>query len=334
MPGYHISAYIPVAYLSWVIGRAVSWQTHCIALVAGITMDNQLVVDLFSKTIRAAELLHLDQPFADPLRALRQQLPPMQIGQYGQVQEWLQDEASPRSQHRRISHLYGLYPSAQISPYRTPELFEAARTTLTERGDVSTGWSMGWQVNFWARMQDGNHAYQLLTEQLRPRASQPGGVSEGGGTYPNLLDAHPPFEIDGNFCCTAGLAELFVQSHDGTLDLLPALPDAWPTGEVTGLVARGGYVVDLAWANGQLTRARLVSRLGGACRVRVRRQLAAKGGPQLRPAEGENPNPFYQTFAGKAPLVSSKTTARRPTLAPSWVYDFPTKAGQAYQLRA
>lgn len=297
-------------------------------------MDNQLVFDLFSKTIRAAELLHLDQPFADTLRALRQQLPPMQIGQYGQVQEWLQDEDNPRDQHRHISHLYGLYPSTQISPYRTPELFEAARTTLTERGDVSTGWSMGWKVNFWARMQDGNHAYKLLTEQLRPRTSQPGGVSEGGGTYPNLLDAHPPFQIDGNFGCTAGLAELFVQSHDGTLDLLPALPDAWPTGEVTGLVARGGYVVDLAWTHGQLTRARIVSRLGGPCRVRVHRPVAAKGGPPLRPAEGENPNSFYQTFVGKAPLVSAKTTARRPTLAPSWVYDFPTKAGQAYQLRA
>ncbi|WP_240735180.1 glycoside hydrolase N-terminal domain-containing protein [Hymenobacter sp. UV11] len=309
-------------------------QGKDIALVAGTTMDNQLVFDLFSKTIRAAELLHLDQPFADTLRALRQQLPPMQIGQYGQVQEWLQDEDNPRDQHRHISHLYGLYPSAQISPYRTPELFEAARTTLTERGDVSTGWSMGWKVNFWARMQDGNHAYKLLTEQLRPRASQPSDVSEGGGTYPNLLDAHPPFQIDGNFGCTAGLAELFVQSHDGTLDLLPALPDAWPTGEVTGLVARGGYVVDLAWVHGQLTRARIVSPLGGPCRVRVHHQVAAKGGPKLRPAEGENPNPFYQTLPVKAPLVSSKTTARRPTLAPSWVYDFPTKAGQAYQLRA
>ncbi|MDF7814911.1 glycoside hydrolase family 95 protein [Hymenobacter sp. YC55] len=308
-------------------------QSKQIALVAGTTMDNQLVFDLFSKTIRAAELLQLDKPFADSLRTLRERLPPMQIGQYGQVQEWLQDVDNPKDQHRHISHLYGLYPSGQISPYRTPALFEAARVTLTQRGDVSTGWSMGWKVNFWARMQDGNHAYKLLTEQLRLRSSQPGGVSEGGGTYPNLLDAHPPFQIDGNFGCTAGLAELFVQSYDGTLDLLPALPDAWPTGEVTGLVARGGYVVDLAWNKGKVTRVRITSRLGGNCRVRVHSAVAAASGLKLREAQGENPNPFYQTLPVKAPLVSSKTTAKQPTLAPSFVYDFPTQAGQTYSLK-
>jgi alpha-L-fucosidase 2 len=305
-----------------------------VAIVAGTTMDNQLVFDLFSKTIRAAELLHLDQPFADTLRALRERLPPMQIGQYGQVQEWLQDVDNPRDQHRHISHLYGLYPGGQISPYRTPALFEAARVTLTQRGDASTGWSMGWKVNFWARMQDGNHAYKLLTEQLRLRSGQPGGVGEGGGTYPNLLDAHPPFQIDGNFGCTAGLAELLVQSHDGTLDLLPALPAAWPTGAVTGLVARGGYVVDLAWNQGQLTRVRILSRLGGNCRVRVHSPVAATGRAKLRAAQGDNPNPFYQTFAGKPPLVSDKTTPKQPALAPSLVYDLPTEAGQAYELRA
>ncbi|TGE06184.1 glycoside hydrolase family 95 protein [Hymenobacter fodinae] len=311
-----------------------SLQGKQIALVTGTTMDNQLVFDLFSKTIRAAELLQLDKPFADSLRTLRERLPPMQIGQYGQVQEWLQDVDNPKDQHRHISHLYGLYPSGQISPYRTPELFEAARVTLTQRGDVSTGWSMGWKVNFWARMQDGNHAYKLLTEQLRLRSSQPGGVSEGGGTYPNLLDAHPPFQIDGNFGCTAGLAELFVQSYDGTLDLLPALPDAWPTGEVTGLVARGGYVVDLAWDKGKVTRVRITSKLGGNCRVRVHSPIKATGGTKLAQAQGENPNPFYQTLAVKPPLVSSKTTAKQPTLAPSFVYDFPTEPGKTYSLKA
>jgi alpha-L-fucosidase 2 len=309
-------------------------QGKQIALVAGTTMDNQLVFDLFSKTIRAAELLQLDKPFADSLRAMRERLPPMQIGQYGQLQEWLQDVDNPQDKHRHISHLYGLYPSGQLSPYRTPALFEAARTTLIQRGDVSTGWSMGWKVNFWARMQDGNHAYKLLTEQLRLRSSQPGGVSEGGGTYPNLLDAHPPFQIDGNFGCTAGLAELFVQSYDGTLDLLPALPDAWPTGEVTGLVARGGYVVDLAWDKGKVTRVRITSRLGGNCRVRVHSAVAAASGLKLQEAQGDNPNPFYQTLPVKSPLVSTKTTPKQPTLAASFVYDFPTEAGQTYFLKA
>jgi alpha-L-fucosidase 2 len=308
-------------------------QGKNIAIVAGTTMDNQLVFDLFSKTIRAAELLGTDRGFADTLRTLRERLPPMQIGQYGQVQEWLQDVDNPKDQHRHISHLYGLFPSGQISPYRTPELFEAARTTLTQRGDVSTGWSMGWKVNFWARMQDGNHAYKLLTEQLRLRAGAGGNSGEGGGTYPNLLDAHPPFQIDGNFGCTAGLAELFVQSYDGTLDLLPALPDAWPTGEITGLVARGGYVVDLAWDHGSITRVRITSRLGGNCRVRVHRPVVAAGGPKLQVAQGENPNPFYQTLPVKTPLVSAKTVARQPTIAQSWVYDLPTEAGKTYVLR-
>ncbi|RZK62976.1 MAG: glycoside hydrolase family 95 protein [Hymenobacter sp.] len=307
-----------------------------IAIVAGTTMDNQLVFDLFSKTIRAAELLGTDQPFADSLRALREQLPPMQIGQYGQLQEWLQDHDDPTSTHRHISHLYGLFPSGQISPRRTPALFEAARVTLAERGDVSTGWSMGWKVNFWARMLDGNHAYKLLTNQLRllPGTTENMSEATGGGTYPNLLDAHPPFQIDGNFGCTAGLAELFVQSYDGAIDILPALPDAWPTGEVTGLVARGGYVVDLAWAAGKVTRLRITSRLGGTCRVRVLSPLKAAGGPPLAPAQGDNPNPFYQVLPVKSPLGAASALAKKPVLAPAFVYDFPTEAGKAYTLRA
>ena len=303
-----------------------------ITTVAGATMDNQLVFDLFSKTIRAAELLGTDQPFADTLRALRAQLPPMQIGRHGQLQEWLQDHDDPTDTHRHISQLYGLYPSGQLSPRRTPALFEAARVTLAERGDVSTGWSMGWKVNFWARMLDGDHAYKLLTNQLRPLPGP--GEPPGGGTYPNLLDAHPPFQIDGNFGCTAGLAELLMQSYDGVLDILPALPAAWPAGEVTGLVARGGYVVDLAWANGQLTRLRITSRLGGTCRVRVHGPVKAAGGAPLTVATGDNPNPFYQTPAIKSPLGSASALAQKPTLAPAFVYDLPTEASQVYTLRA
>jgi alpha-L-fucosidase 2 len=305
-----------------------------IAIVAGTTMDNQLVFDLFSKTIRAAELLSQDKSFADTLRAMRERLPPMQIGQHGQLQEWLQDKDSPTSTHRHISHLYGLFPSGQISPYRTPELFEAARVTLTQRGDVSTGWSMGWKVNFWARMLDGNHAYKLLTNQLRllPGTVEKVSEADGGGTYPNLLDAHPPFQIDGNFGCTAGLAELFVQSYDGAIDILPALPDAWPTGEVKWLVARGGYVVDVAWDNGHVTRLRITSRLGGICRVRVHSPVKATGKTKLASVNGDNPNPFFQPLPVKAPLLSAKATAGKPALAASFVYDIATQAGKSYTL--
>ena len=307
-----------------------------ISIVAGTTMDNQLVFDLFSKTIRAAELLGTDKSFADSLRTLRERLAPMQIGQYGQLQEWLQDKDSPTSTHRHISHLYGLFPSGQISPYRTPELFEAARVTLTQRGDVSTGWSMGWKVNFWARMQDGNHAYKLLTNQLRLLPGTVVSTSEvnGGGTYPNLLDAHPPFQIDGNFGCTAGLAELFVQSYDGAIDILPALPDAWPTGEVKGLIARGGYLVDVAWDQGKITNVQVTSRLGGNCRVRVHSPVKALGSTTLAAVQGDNPNPFYQPLPVKAPLISPKATAKKPTLAPSFVYDLATEAGKTYTLQA
>ncbi|WP_022824555.1 glycoside hydrolase family 95 protein [Hymenobacter norwichensis] len=306
-----------------------------VGITAGTTMDNQLVFDVFSNALRAAAILNTDQAFADTLSTMIKRLPPMQIGQHGQLQEWLQDWDNPKSTHRHISHLYGLFPSGQISPYRTPELFEAARVTLTQRGDISTGWSMGWKVNFWARMLDGNHAYKLLSNQLRLISGDVVKVNEatGGGTYPNLLDAHPPFQIDGNFGCTAGLAELFMQSYDGVIDLLPALPDAWPTGEVKGLVARGGYVVDLAWDKGKVTRVQITSRLGGNCRVRVHSPLKVAGN-SLTVAQGENSNPFYQVMPVKLPLVSEKSNARKPTLPPSFVYDLPTQAGKVYALRA
>lgn len=297
-----------------------------ITITAGATMDNQLVFDLFSKTLQAAQILNTDKEFQEHLIKLLPRIPPMQVGRHGQLQEWLQDWDDPEDKHRHVSHLYGLYPGNQISPYRTPQLFEAARTSLIHRGDPSTGWSMGWKVNLWARLLDGNHAYKLLTNQLQLVTERDG----PGGTYPNMLDAHPPFQIDGNFGCTAGIAEMLVQSHDGSLHLLPALPDKWPDGSVKGLKVRGGYEVAISWKNGKINQLAIKSEIGGNCRIRVYNPIKSEGSVKLEKAGGNNPNSFFQVPEVKDPIISPKADLKGVELRESYLYDFPTQAGKTY----
>ena len=304
-------------------------------VTAGCTMDNQIAFDVLTAALQSARILGVDTDRQQAYRAAADSLPPMQIGRYGQLQEWLADADDPHNEHRHISHLYGLYPSNQISPFTHPDLFSAAATTLTQRGDMATGWSLGWKTNFWARMLDGNHAFRIISNMLHllPVSGNEGKTArEDGRTYPNLFDAHPPFQIDGNFGVTAGIAEMLLQSHDGAVHLLPALPDAWSEGAVAGLCARGGFEVEEHWSGGRLTQATILSRRGGVLRLRSYVPLKGKG---LRKASGQCPNPLYAPAAVKAPLravtVSEGVTAAVPTV---YEYDVDTQAGQRYTVKA
>jgi len=247
-----------------------------VSLAAGATMDAQILRDLLRHTSQAARLLNCDADFAESLAALIDRLPPNRIGNHGQLQEWQDDwdADAPEQDHRHISHLYGLFPSNQIDARLTPDLADAARVTLNTRGDRTTGWAIAWRLNCWARLNDGDRAHAILQALLDPTR-----------TYPNLFDAHPPFQIDGNFGGTSGIAEMLLQSHAGEIHLLPALPTAWPTGQVSGLRARGGYTIDVAWSGGRLASAGITAKAEGPVVIHYRnatRQFHLRAGERLR----------------------------------------------------
>lgn len=242
-------------------------------LVAGPTMDHQIIRSLFRACVEASEILGEDQQFAQKLKEMLPKIAPNQIGKHGQLQEWMEDLDDPNNKHRHVSHLWAIHPGNEINWQETPDLMKAARQSLIYRGDEGTGWSLAWKINFWARFLDGNHAYDMVKLLFRPVQIDDVVYTGGGGSYTNLFDAHPPFQIDGNFGAPAGIIEMLIQSHLNEISILPALPDALSSGNISGVCARGGFELTYSWKDGKLQKLEVLSKAGQKCKLRYGKMI-------------------------------------------------------------
>jgi alpha-L-fucosidase 2 len=290
------------------------------SLCAGPTMDGQILRDLFANCIKASEILDIDKPFREQASQTRARLAPMKIGRHGQLQEWQEDWDNPNDPHSHVSHLYGLYPSSQINKYHTPELFDAAHTSLIQRGDAD-GWPGAWRISLWARVGDGDRAQNALNKHVMH------------GLTSNLFNGQRVFQIDANFGASAGIAEMLLQSHDGAIQLLPALPSEWKTGTINGLCSRGGFEIEsMEWKDGEIVKVAIKSKLGGNCRIRSYSELTIESGETLIFANGDNKNPFYQVSSIQEPIISEKTELKKYELKDTYLYDIATEMNQSIVL--